>query len=47
MQGLPENVNDLPKELQHYFNFKEKLRYFKGIICEGDKIVLGTTIINP
>lgn len=40
MQGFPENINDLPTELQHYFNFKEELSYFKGIILKGDKIVV-------
>ncbi|XP_028168447.1 uncharacterized protein K02A2.6-like, partial [Ostrinia furnacalis] len=40
IQGFPENVNNLPTELQHYFNFKEELSYYKGIIFKGDKIVV-------
>ncbi|GBP14486.1 Uncharacterized protein K02A2.6 [Eumeta japonica] len=39
-QGFPEKVNELPTELQHYFNFKEELTYLKGIIFKGDKIVV-------
>ncbi|GBP16998.1 Retrovirus-related Pol polyprotein from transposon 17.6 [Eumeta japonica] len=38
-QGFPEKVNELPTELQHYFNFKEELTYLK-IIFKGDKIVV-------
>ncbi|CAH2097604.1 unnamed protein product [Euphydryas editha] len=40
MQGFPDTVKDLPPELQHYFNFKEELSYYKGIIYKGDKIVV-------
>ena len=40
MQGFQEKVNELPMELQHYFNFKEELTYLKGIIFKGDKLVV-------
>ena len=46
MQGFPEKVNELPAELRHYFNFKEKLSYLKGITFKGDKLVVPKSLIS-
>ncbi|XP_062526842.1 uncharacterized protein K02A2.6 [Bombyx mori] len=45
MKGFPEKADQLPTELHHYFNFKEELTYFKGLIFKGHKIVVPKTQI--
>lgn len=35
---FPNNMSQLPKEIKHYFNFKEELSYVKGLVFKVDKI---------
>lgn len=45
IQGFPERADQLPLEIRHYFNFKEELAYYEGIIFKGDKICVPKSLI--
>ncbi|KAK9746861.1 hypothetical protein QE152_g5781 [Popillia japonica] len=44
--GWPEEKEDVEEKARRYFNFRDELAYYEGLIFKGDKIVAPKTLIS-
>ncbi|CAC5369073.1 unnamed protein product [Mytilus coruscus] len=43
-EGWPENKYDVPNKINEYWNCKDELTEYKGIVLKGEKIVIPTSL---
>ena len=40
LNGWPENKKQLNQRITHYWNFRDEISYFNGLMLKGEKVII-------